>query len=73
MKRHMKLGLFTAVVVALVAVLALSPAASAQTGGITVPATCTDLATGAAADCTLELVGFTSQNGTVQSRPRTDQ
>jgi hypothetical protein len=44
---------------------ASSEAAPAATTGVTLPATCTDAVTAAPAACTLQLVGFTTQNGAV--------
>jgi hypothetical protein len=65
MTKRLKLPALVAFVAALMAVLAIAPPASAAP--ITLPATCTDVATGTAGDCTLQLVGFTGQNGTVQA------
>ena len=65
--RKIKLSTFAALVAALVSVLVIAPPASAQptSRALTVPAQC-DIA-GTPTDCTLQLVGFTGQNGTVQA------
>jgi hypothetical protein len=62
----LKLSMLLATVGCVATVLTAAPAASAapQTG-LTLPATCTNVATGTAADCTLQLVGFTTQGGTL--------
>ena len=67
--RKIKFSALAALIGALIAVLAIAPPASAApaTGGLTVPATCTDPVSGDAVSCTLQLVGFTGQNGTVQA------
>jgi hypothetical protein len=69
MKKRLKLPALMALVSALIAVMAIAPPASAapSANALTVPATCTDPATGTAVDCTLQLVGFTAQNGTLQA------
>jgi hypothetical protein len=63
--KKMKLSAFAALVGALIAVLAIAPPASAApaANGVTLPATCTDAA--GPVSCTLQLVGFTTQNGVV--------
>jgi hypothetical protein len=63
--KKMKLSAFAALVGALIAVLAIAPPASAApaANGVTLPATCTDAA--GPFSCTLQLVGFTTQNGVV--------
>jgi hypothetical protein len=67
--RKIKFSALVALIGALMAVMAMAPPATAApaAGGLTVPATCTDVATGDPAACTLQLVGFTSQNGTLQA------
>lgn len=64
-----KLSLLVALAAIAVGVLTIAPpvAAAPATGALTVPATCTDPATGDPVSCTLQLVGFTGQNGTVQA------
>jgi hypothetical protein len=64
--------LLLTVVAALVAAGAAAFTATAEAarpaaGGVTLPATCTDLATGDPVACTVQLVGFTAENGTVQA------
>jgi len=62
------LAALTGAVTVLVA-LTVAPAVTAapKTGALTVPATCTVPNTTTPAPCTLQLVGFTGQNGTVQA------
>ena len=64
-----KLATLVGLVSAFIAVLAIAPPASAKpaAGGLTLPATCTGLATGTATACTVQLVGFTAQDGTLQA------
>jgi hypothetical protein len=66
MKKRLALATFVAVVTA-VAIAVVPVSATPATGGLTLPATCTDPTTGATVGCTLQLVGFTSQNGTLQA------
>lgn len=63
------LTLMATLVAALAAAITAAPASAAPpaTTGVTLPATCTDPVTGDAVACTLQLVGFTTQNGTVQA------
>jgi len=68
----LKLGMLAALAgaAALAVGLTIAPAASAAPPAndpITVPATCTDPTSGDPVSCTLQLVGFTGQNGTVQA------
>jgi hypothetical protein len=70
MMKRLKLPTLIALVSALITVMAIAPPASAAppaASAVAVPATCTDPATGDAVSCTLQLVGFTAQNGTVQA------
>jgi hypothetical protein len=67
MKKRLGFASILAAVIALSIAVAPVNAARPATGGITVPATCTDQVTGDPATCTLQLAGFTSQNGTVQA------
>jgi hypothetical protein len=69
MRKRMKLPMLTALVAGLVAVMAFAPPVSAAptANAVTVPSTCTDPTSGDAVSCTLQLVGFTSQNGTLQA------
>ena len=69
MKKRLKLPALMAFVTALIAVMAIAPPASAAPGtnALTVPAMCTDPTTGNEVGCTLQLVGFTAQNGTLQA------
>jgi hypothetical protein len=46
---------------------ATSEAAPPSAGGVTLPATCTNPVTGDPVACTLQLVGFTAENGTLQA------
>jgi hypothetical protein len=68
MKKRLKLPVLMALVGALIAVMAIAPPASAAptANALAVPATCTDTA-GDPVSCTLQLVGFTAQNGTLQA------
>jgi hypothetical protein len=63
--KRLKLPALIALVSALVAVLAIAPPASAApaAGSLTLPATCTAPGTTDPVACTVELVGFTTQNG----------
>jgi hypothetical protein len=61
-----KISALAALIGALVALMALAPPTAAA-APVTVPATCTDLATGNAAACTVQLVGFTGANGNLQA------
>lgn len=68
--RRLKISAFATLIGALIALLAIAPPASAAppaTSSVTVPATCTDQATGLPAPCTLQLVGFTTEDGVVQA------
>jgi hypothetical protein len=69
MKKRLKLPALMAFVTALIAVMAIAPPVSAAPGtnALTVPATCTDPTIGNEVGCTLQLVGFTAQNGTLQA------
>ena len=63
-----RVAVLAALAATLATVVALAPPAAAAppaASAVTVPATCTDPA--GAVSCTLSLVGFTSQNGTVQA------
>jgi hypothetical protein len=55
-----------ATLVTVIAVAGPAAAAPAATA-LTLPATCTDPTSGDPVSCTLQLVGFTAQNGTVQA------
>jgi len=67
MKKKLGLVSVVAAVIALSLVVAPVNAAPPATSGITLPATCTVQGTTTPADCTLQLVRFTSQNGTLQA------
>ena len=57
----------TVLAIAVAAFTGATATAAPAAGGLTLPATCTDPATGDVVGCTVQLVGFTSQNGTVQA------
>ena len=67
--RQTKLSAVVALAATLVTVIAVAgPAAAAPAAtALTLPATCTDPTSGDPVSCTLQLVGFTAQNGTVQA------
>lgn len=61
-----RIGLIALVAALAATALSVTPAAQAQ-AGLNIPATCTNPTTGQAVDCTLELVGFTTQGGTLNA------
>lgn len=67
--RRIRISTLVALVAALVVVMAIAPPAPAapSPAAVTVPATCTAPGTTDPVSCTLQLVGFTGQNGTVQA------
>jgi hypothetical protein len=64
---RLALATFVAVVMAVCVVVAPVSAAPPATGGVTLPATCTSTTSTDPVSCTLQLVGFTTQNGTLQA------
>jgi hypothetical protein len=66
-KWSMIAALIGAVTVLVAFTVAPAVSAAPPAGALTVPATCTVQNTTTPAPCTLQLVGFTSQNGTVQA------
>ena len=64
-KRNSIIVALAALVAAAVAAFTVAPAASAAPTGITIPATCT--VGGSPVDCTLQLVGFATQGGTLNA------
>ena len=64
MKRSILVVLVTAVLAAMA--MTVAPAANAQ-AGLPIPATCTNPTTGAAVDCTLELIGFQQSGGVLNA------